>query len=149
MKFFLSTPISAFEASDAYIEYRQQILKFISVLRERNIVYSEIEQICELNYYDKPSDALSKDLNIIDESEMFVIHHPFRMQTSTLIELGYAVALNKKIIIIGKKKDLPYLALGLPEKMNNALIIDTSSLSVQTAEEILQKLQDYESPNEI
>lgn len=33
--------------------------------------------------------------------------------------------------------------------MNNALIIDTSSLSVQTAEEILQKLQDYESPNEI
>lgn len=140
MKIFLSTPISAFDANEDYTEYKQQVLKFISVLRERNIVYSEIEEISELNYYDKPSDALSKDLDIIDKSEMFVIHHPFRMQTSTLIELGYAVALNKKIIIIGKKKDLPYLALGLPEKTPNALIIDTSSLSVQTAEEILLKI---------
>ena len=141
MKIFLSTPISAFGTNHDYNEYRQQVLNFISVLRERNIVYSEIEGICELNYYDKPSIALSKDLNIIDESEVFVIHHPFRMQTSTLIELGYAVALNKRIIIVGNRKDLPYLALGLPEKTSNAFIIDTSSLSAQTAEEILLKIE--------
>ncbi len=137
MRIFLSTPISAFDVNQEYIEYRQQVLNFISVLRKRNKVYSEIEEISELNYYDNPSDALSKDLDIIDKSEMFVIHHPFRMQTSTLIELGYAAALNKTIIIIGKRKDLPYLALGLPEKTANTFIIDTSSLSVQTAEEIL------------
>lgn len=136
MRIFLSTPISAFDVNQEYIEYRQQVLNFISVLRQRNIVYSEIENISELNYYDNPSDALSKDLDIIDKSEMFVIHHPFRMQTSTLIELGYALALNKIIIIIGKRKDLPYLALGLPEKTANTFIIDISSLSVQTAEEI-------------
>ncbi len=137
MKIFLSTPISAFDINQEYIEYRQRVLNFISMLREENIVYSEIEEISELNYYDNPSNALSKDLDIIDKSEVFVVHHPFRIQTSTLIELGYAVALNKIIVIIGKKIDLPYLALGLPEKKTNTFIIDTSSLSAQTAKEIL------------
>jgi len=137
MKIFLSTPISAFDVNKEYIEYRQQVLNFILLLRKENMVYSEIEEISELDYYDNPSEALTKDLDIIDKSDIFVIHHPFRMQTSTLIELGYAVALNKRIIIIGKRKDLPYLALGLPEKTSNTLIIDTSSLSVQIAEEIL------------
>lgn len=143
MKIFLSTPISAFSANQDYTEYRQQVLNFISVLREKNIVYSEIEGISKLNYYDKPSDALSKDLDIIEKSEVFVIHHPFRMQTSALMELGYAIALNKRIIIIGNREDLPYLALGLPEKTSNALIIDTSSLSVQTAEEVLLKIAGF------
>lgn len=140
MKIFFSTPISAFRVNQDYIEYRQHALNFISLLRERNTVYSEIEEISELNYYDNPSDALSKDLDIIEKSEVFVIHHPFRMQTSTLIELGYAIALNKRIIIIGNRKDLPYLALGLPEKKSNASIINASSLTVQTAEEVLLKI---------
>ena len=44
---------------------------------------------------------------------IFIIHHPKRLQTSTFIELGYALALKKIIIIISSPRDLPYLANGI------------------------------------
>lgn len=56
------------------------------------------------------------------------------MQTSTFIELGYAVAKGKNIIIIiiGEKDMLPYLALGLSKYSSNIKIISSSELDANT-----------------
>lgn len=69
------------------------------------------------------------DLNEIDESDVFIIYHPMNIQTSTFIELGYAVAKEKKIIIIGKIDDLPFLVFGLSKYSSDIKIIPSSELS--------------------
>lgn len=62
--------------------------------------------------------------------------HPQKMQTSTLIELGYACAFNVKIIIIGNKNNLPYLAKGLEESEHKAKLMNISDFNNINKEEI-------------
>ena len=48
--------------------------------------------------------------------------------TCSLIELGYAFALEKRIIIIGSKENLPYLAIGITDYSDNANLIDVDNI---------------------
>lgn len=65
----------------------------------------------------------------IDESSVFIIYHPQKIQSSTLIELGYAVAKEKIIIIISEYNNLPYMALGLPKYNEKINIINSLELN--------------------
>lgn len=137
IKIFLSTPISAFRDEEKYVEYRHLLLSFIQVLREKYEVYSEIEQIRGLSCYDEPGKSAVDDFRRILEADFFMLHHPIRMQTSALIELGYAIAKEKKIIIIANPKELPYLALGLSASLFTVKIVPSSELSKETIDEVL------------
>lgn len=117
-KIFIATPISAFKSKEEYAGYRKIVLELIKQLKPNYEVYSEIELIRDDYDYESPEQAAVKDLDQIDESDIFIIHHPKRLQTSTFIELGYALALKKKIIIISSLSDLPYLANGIIEFEN-------------------------------
>lgn len=63
-----------------------------------------------------------------------------RMQTSSLIELGYACALKKKLLIVGKKEDLPYLVHGLAGPAYNTLTIYTSEINCEAINSIINAL---------
>ena len=52
--------------------------------------------------------------------------HPARMQTSSLVEFGYACAFNKKKLVVAKKLDLPFLIIGYAEDNDSARIVNTS-----------------------
>lgn len=129
IKIFLAAPISAFKDDAEYKKNRTDILYLISKLDAKFQVYSEILNIGTLSLYDEPGESVIKDLNEIDEADVFIIYHPMNMQTSTFIELGYAVAKEKKIIIIGKIDDLPFLVLGLSKYSSDIKIIPSSELS--------------------
>ncbi|WP_342755907.1 hypothetical protein [Kineothrix sedimenti] len=145
LKIFLSAPISAFNDEKKYEDYRNLLFRLIIFLRENYDVYSEIEQISGLSCYDEPGKSAMQDFQRILESNIFMLHHPARMQTSALIELGYAFAEGKKIILIGEPKNLPYLALGLAASSSMVRIVSSSELNNQILEEIMSAINDLES----
>ncbi len=63
-----------------------------------------------------------------------------RMQSSSLIELGYACALRKKLLIVGTQNDLPYLVNGLTEPDYNSIIINSSEINDRIITEIMDAL---------
>lgn len=144
IKIFLATPISGLK-NDDYSTYRSVLLNLVERLKENHEVYSELERISDINCYDSPEKSVIEDFRKIKEAEVFLLHHPARMQSSTLIELGYACAQDKKIIIVGNKTDLPYLALGLPSAQLNTVIIETSEIDADIIEKIFQVIESFDS----
>lgn len=129
IKIFLAAPISGFKDEAEYRKNRENLLNLINKLSIKFQVYSEISNIGSLSTYDEPGESAIKDFSQIAEADVFIIYHPMNMQTSTLIELGYAVAKEKKIIIIGNTDILPYLALGLSKYSSDIKIISCSELN--------------------
>ena len=97
LKIFIATPISSFSNNKEYLNFRYIIMNLVSELRKDFCVYSEIEEFVKMNSFDEPAKAISKDFDNILISDFFILIHPSKMQTSTLIELGYAFA-HKKIL---------------------------------------------------
>jgi nucleoside 2-deoxyribosyltransferase len=123
MKIFLAAPISGFDNIDEYKEYRNRVILLIKELRKLFCVCSELEKVDNIETYDSPEKSVKKDFQAIEDSDVFLLLHPHKMQTSSFIELGYAYALNKKILIIAEKEELPYMALGLCTSERTAIIV--------------------------
>ena len=141
---FLAAPISGFHDDKLYNTCRTGLMDLITVLQREYNVYSELISIDSLDSYDDPGIAIKRDLEMIDNSDFFIIYHPCYMQTSTFIELGYAIAKRKRIIVIGKKDSLPYLSLGLLSYDCRTTIIDSSELNESTNELVIKSLKDIE-----
>lgn len=140
LKIFLATPISGFQNEDQYIVYRKSVLSLIAELVNDYEVYCELQEILDEVSYDTPQDSLKKDFDAIEKSDIFILLHPMRMQSSSLIELGYACALKKKLLIVGAKNDLPYLVNGLIEPDYNSIIIHSSKINAKVLIEIMDAL---------
>lgn len=140
LKIFLATPISGFQSEDQYIQYRKSVLLLIASLGNNYEVYCELQKIIDIVSYDSPQDSLKKDFNAIEESDIFILLHPMRMQSSTLIELGYACALRKKLIIVGAQNDLPYLVNGLTEPDYDSIIINSSEIDDKIITEVIDAI---------
>lgn len=136
IKVFLAAPISGFKNQLQYKETRKNLLNFIDALNENFELYSEILNIGSLDSYDEPGQSTLNDFGKISEADVFIIYHPMNMQTSTLIELGYAVAKHKKIIIIAEPVVLPYLALGLSKYSVDIKNIPCSKLNDSTVSQV-------------
>ncbi|MCR4682745.1 MAG: hypothetical protein K5647_05360 [Clostridiales bacterium] len=140
MNVFLSTPISNFKTSSALNAYKTSALEFISFLREKVMVCSEIETINNKNDYDSPEKSVTQDLDAIKNCDCFVLHYPEKIPTSALIELGFAIALEKIIIIITPKISmLPYLAQGV-SSCPHALIIESLQLNKDVANKVINQI---------
>lgn len=123
---FIATPIAGFLNKEDYKKYRRLIEAVIVELK--NIkglgnIYCEITNLDDVYNYDTPAVSAMKDFNNILNSEYFVLLYPQRVVSSALIELGYALAEGKKILIISSSKEaLPYMALELDKIYSNVKI---------------------------
>lgn len=126
---FLAAPMSGFKDELQYKKNRKNLIAFIKKLNKKFLVYSEILHIQSMDSYDDPGQSAIKDFDEISRSDVFIMYHPMHMQTSTLIELGYAVAKQKKIILIAQPDMLPYLALGLSSCSSDICIVPSSELN--------------------
>lgn len=138
---FLSTPISGFFDENEYLKYRKTVLKLIERLREDYDVYSEIEQVVKIDDYDSPEKSVKDDFARIEANNIFVLLHPAKIQTSSLVEFGYACALRKKIVIVGNKKDLPYLVIGYERYCSEAIVVEIDSLTDADFEKICNAIE--------
>lgn len=122
---FVSTPITGFNSSQEFLLFKEYALVVIDRLKKLGYtVFNEFEHISDENDFDSPSKSVDEDFKIIEKTEIFILIHPRKMQTSTLIELGYACACRKKIVIISEYNDLPFLAKGLSNSLINACLLD-------------------------
>lgn len=140
LKIFIATPISGFQNEDQYTLYRKSVLSLIKELVNDYEVHCELQEISDKSSYDTPQDSLKKDFDAIEKSDIFILLHPMRMQSSSLIELGYACALKKKLLIVGANNDLPYLVNGLIEPDYNSIIIHSSEINDKLVGEIMDKI---------
>lgn len=139
---FLATPISGFSNENEYQNYRSEVLRLIDFLRKSGYkVCSELESVRGLSDYDSPGKSVEDDFESIKQNDFFILLHPARMQTSSLIEYGFACGQNKKIIAVGRKEDLPYLVVGYADISPESEIIDTRELNDEVFLQIVNTLK--------
>ena len=139
-RIFLATPISAFTDPAEYDAFRQNVIRLIGVLREKYEVYCELERVEGESDYDTPEESVVKDFGKIDEAEIFMMVHLKKCQTSALMELGYAYARGKEIVLVGPKDALPYMALGLNGLGHPARRIEVDALDGAAMREIAARM---------
>ena len=111
---FISTPISAFKENNDYVIFRNWIQNLVSKINESGW-FSDVFCVANLvknqTSLDDPKSSLINDLEQLDRSSHFLLIYPQISATSALIELGYAVAKNKTIMIVHPKQvKLPFMA---------------------------------------
>ena len=120
---FIASPIAGFLKIDDYNKYRvliNNIVKNLKMNTEVCNIYCEIANITNITNYDSPAKSVTDDFKHIKESDFFILLYPQKVASSALIELGYAIAENKKILIIAPCQEiLPYMILGLEEVYKN------------------------------
>lgn len=142
MNIFLATPISSYRDAKALRNYKKDVNKLITQLKKRYEVVSEIEKINNDDDYDLPEESIKNDFESIGSCDVFLMHYPIKIPTSALIELGYALACGKRVIIVAPSiNDLPYLAQGLQAINIHSKIIEREQLS-EAIEEILMLLSE-------
>lgn len=123
---FIASPIAGFESKTDYKKYRlliKNVIEKIKALEFIDNVFSEIVEINDIINYDSPQNSVLKDFYNILHSDFFILFYPQKVSSSALIELGYAIAERKKILILSPKKEiLPYLVPGLDKVYNNVTI---------------------------
>ena len=139
-KIFLATPISCFTDPNEYETLRQNVIRLVGELRKKYEVYCEIERITDDSDYDSPEESVVKDFGKIDEADVFMLVHLKKCQTSALMELGYAFARFKKIVLIGSKENLPYMALGLNVPGHPMRLVEVEQLDGASIRKICQTL---------
>lgn len=142
MKLFLATPISSFNTDEEFHSYRKKVLKAIAELRIEHHVHCEIEKVKNDNNYDSPADSFTQDLSAIQACDVFIMHYPQPLPTSTLIELGIALALEKIVIIITPDKhQLPYLVQAIDSIGASIKLIEDEHLGKKATKKIIDFLR--------
>lgn len=142
MKLFIATPISSLSNPEEYEAYRKTVTQLVSTLRKEHVVNCEIDEIESETQYDSPKDSFNKDYSAISNCDAFILHYPSPSPTSALIELGFAIALNKMIIIITpNRSNLPYLVQTLDEVGKNYCIVESNELGTKTIKTIIEVLR--------
>ena len=118
MKIFFSTPIAGFDSEQQYEIYRKKLLNLYNKVKnhfgEENI-FAAFFQTQTFDDYDSPVDSAKIDIAAIDNCDLFCFFYPQKAATSALVELGYAFAKNKQILITSPNIEiLPYMVQGLP-----------------------------------
>ncbi len=138
MRVFVATPIAGFQNDAQMAEYRKSLLPFFNLIKQYHDVYAEIIRVKSAIDYDSPECSAKLDFQLIKECDVFVLHFPKKICTSALIELGYAIALNKKVIIVvDRLETLPFIGQGLPGVCSNVSTIFYNNLDLSCAQTLL------------
>lgn len=111
-KVFIGAPMSGLEP-DAYVALRAQVLDMrAQVSRAPGVsdVYFAGEAIASAQDFSDPAAAALRDFTALAECDVFVFFYPERSASSVLIELGYALAMRKRVILMVRREDdIPFL----------------------------------------
>lgn len=110
---YLSCPMASVKEEE-YKLIRSLVLQIPSVLKDycdATDIYTPAEHIETQDNFDEPEKAAIDNYEKLKKAEVLLCIYPKPVATSMLSEIGYAIALNKKIIIFVLKKfknKLPY-----------------------------------------
>lgn len=111
-KVFIGAPMSGLEP-DAYTALREQLLVMnAEVARAPGVadVYFAGEAIASAQDFSDPAAAAQRDFTALAACDVFVFFYPEPSASSVLIELGYALAMRKRVILMVRREgDIPFL----------------------------------------
>ncbi|MGD8358175.1 MAG: hypothetical protein PVG42_08970 [Lysobacterales bacterium] len=110
---FVSAPMAAFETDSEFKSSRAAVFDVVRGIKKhchfQDVYYagSEIESQKE---FDSADLSVIEDFDAAINSKYFVLFYPKKLASSSLIELGWAMAYRKPIIVFYKnREDLPFL----------------------------------------
>ena len=122
---FISAPIAGYEKEEDYFVYREIMENICLFLQERYgvaNVYSALLNIANFDSYDSPEKSAIVDLQYLERMQYFILFYPIKVATSALTELGVALGMNKKILIVTPNiQILPYMVQGLSALSNRSV----------------------------
>ncbi|MGI3166835.1 TIR domain-containing protein [Pseudooceanicola sp. 200-1SW] len=141
-KLFFGAAMATITNDQAYQEHRQRIAHLAEAAQiccpSIRTTYWAGQEVLSSKQFDGEQVALIRDLSQLKESEACVFVIFASLPSSVLIEIGYAVALNKPILIFCKKReDLPFLLRKADYQIRNLNIYEVSDYS--EAEDIFDK----------
>lgn len=119
---FLSSPMASLN-DDEYEKFHTQMLLVQAAIKKecksRQVFYPG-QNIEKSERFEGKQKAIDKNFIKLKECEYLVVIYPEMLTSSVLVEVGYALALSKKIIIFVKnKEDLPYILQEADKSINN------------------------------
>lgn len=139
---YLSCPMASIKSEDEYNEIRLLALNTIKTLKDYcgvSQIYAPIEHIESKSKFDGQEKAASDNFEKLKTSEFLLCFFPKPIPTSVLVEIGYGIALYKKIIIFTQKKNkskLPYILQDGEKSFKNIKIYEYNE-----NEEIIEKMR--------
>jgi len=120
---FIATPIAAFPSEKEYEKFRTKLKILSEKMSEKVDVFSAALTVPSFSAYSSPALSADQDFNNIKNSTHFILIYPQAVPTSALVELGYALALKKKILILASSREnLPYMTRELDDVYSNVQI---------------------------
>jgi len=108
---FISVPMSSIDA-DEYGELRSCVLEVDDSLKSIGFkdVISPMSQIKNSAEFEGGVLAVKKNFSDIKQVESMIVIYPKKLTSSLLVEVGYGIALSKKMVIFAKDKyELPFI----------------------------------------
>lgn len=111
---YLSCPMASVKETE-YHEIRIFASEIHKILKENcnaGKIYAPILEIAEKKDFDGPEKAALENFEMLKKAEVLLCIYPRAITSSILCEIGYAIALGKKVIIFTEKKSkdkLPYI----------------------------------------
>ena len=137
---FVSAPMASFNTDGEFQASRNAVFDIVRNIKKQckfdSVFYAGDE-------IESQKDFESEDLSVVEDydacfrSKYFVLIYPLKIATSALIELGWAMALKKPIIIFAKNRvDLPFLARNADSVFSNLRIYE-----YKTSADIINRFQ--------
>ena len=108
---FIATPISAFGSNEELFSFRSWLNVLIHGVKKECpglSIEAEVLGIESSKDYDDPESSVVNDLAAIERCTHFMMIYPKPLASSALIELGYALAKEKPVLIMTRSiDDLP------------------------------------------
>lgn len=130
-KVFVGIPMAS-ASDDDYPAFKKCALSVKdALLRFANAkeVYCPAEEIPNRGKFDGYKKAIIKDFQVLKESEHYVFIYPKSVNSSILVEMGYAIALSKNTTIFARDKNhLPFMLKKADQVIDNLEIHEYDKL---------------------
>lgn len=116
---YICVPMSCIDETE-YLYYRDQVIKMENELRQ--IGFTDV--ICPMinienkSNFDGKTKAIKENFANLKQVDSMIVIYPRHMPSSILVELGYGIALSKRIVIF-YKDNLPYIVEKSGETMEH------------------------------
>ena len=120
------------EKERIYKQVRETVLELKrSASQDFEGIYAPMENAEDAKKFTPGPIALVEDIRAIQRCEFYILYYPKApYQSSVLVEVGYAIAAKKNILIFTKsRKDLPFLLRNADSRIGNLRIVDDEEWS--------------------
>lgn len=138
---FVSTPISSFglDEFEKFKIFCQSLQRRLAVRFPEKRIYCAALSVASQGSFDDPGESVLRDFSEIEKCSLFILLYPVKIASSSLIELGYAVAKKKKILMIAPDRTiLPFMAQGLDIAREGVKISEMNPISGEAMDLIVK-----------